>query len=676
MIMNERYPSYPLITHDPYFSIWSPADHPGTTDTVHWTGKPNHMFCHAFVDDKHLVLLGSNWGHPESVANLVSREVLPTRTIYTFEECGVRLTMTFLTPALLDDLDLVSRPLTYITFDSESIDGKEHDVKIIFSILAHCAVDNINQRVTWSSTRISGMDIHSCGSCDQDILNGSGDDLRIDWGYLCLVVPTREKMISYAGNTAEAVKRFISGDFDIQPTELVFQGKAYHRKYVPGLNCLAERKVVPGKTDTVRIMVAYNDIKSIEFLGRRLSGYWTLNCPSFVEMLKRADAEYDAIREKCIAFDTMLMTDAENYGGKEYAAILAPAYRQCIAAHKIVADIDGTPLFFSKENFSNGCICTVDVTYPSLPLFFMMQPALALGMVLPIMTYAESHLWQFPYAPHDLGTYPLANGQVYCMGPQHDDGRRMPVEECGNMLLIAATVAILNGNTELFTSHKATFKKWLEYLLQYGADPADQLCTDDFAGHLAHNANLAIKAILGIAAYGKLCGITGDKDNEKVYIEKAKEFAALWLKNADDGDHYRLAFDQPGSWSQKYNLVWDRLLDLNIFPASVAEKEMAYYKKVQNEFGLPLDSRKDYTKIDWILWTSILTDNKDDFRDLIKPVYHWLEKTVDRVPMGDWYQTNGNGEHFYFQARSVVGGLFIPLMADPELRKKYLARCK
>ena len=141
MIMNERYPSYPLITHDPYFSIWSPADHPGTTDTVHWTGKPNHMFCHAFVDDKHLVLLGSNWGHPESVANLVSREVLPTRTIYTFEECGVRLTMTFLTPALLDDLDLVSRPLTYITFDSESIDGKEHDVKIIFSIMAHCAVD-------------------------------------------------------------------------------------------------------------------------------------------------------------------------------------------------------------------------------------------------------------------------------------------------------------------------------------------------------------------------------------------------------------------------------------------------------------------------------------------------------------------------------------------------------
>ena len=116
--------------------------------------------------------------------------------------------------------------------------------------------------------------------------------------------------------------------------------------------------------------------------------------------------------------------------------------------------------------------------------------------------------------------------------------------------------------------------------------------------------------------------------------------AQRWIKEADDGDHFRLAFDRPSTWSQKYNLVWDKILGLNLFPDAVAQKEMAFYKKTQNKYGLPLDNRKEYTKLDWTTWTATLTQNRADFEALINPVIAFLNATPDRTPMTDWYDTS------------------------------------
>jgi hypothetical protein len=246
----------------------------------------------------------------------------------------------------------------------------------------------------------------------------------------------------------------------------------------------------------------------------------------------------------------------------------------------------------------------------------------------------------------------------------------MPVEESGNMILLTAALAKVEGKAEYALKYWPLLERWAEYLKDKGFDPENQLCTDDFAGHLAHNANLSIKAILALRAYADLCDAAGKKSEAAAYKKIAADFAGQWVKRADDGDHYRLAFDKPGTWSQKYNLVWDKILGYNLFPAEVARKEMAFYKKSQLTYGLPLDNRKEYTKLDWVLWTATLADTPADFSALLDPVFDWLNKTPDRVPLTDWYWTN-SGKQTGFQARPVVGGVLIKMLADPAMVKKW-----
>lgn len=660
-----RAPSYPLVTHDPYFSIWSASDKLTDSWPRHWTGRAQGMSAMLRVDGKTYRVMGPS---PRAVPAMTQTRVgmTPTRTVYSFQDGGVELTLTFLSPLLIRDLDIMSRPVTYVTAVLRSVDGQTHDAAFYYDATGEIAVNSPDQKIVWGRRRVPGLEVLSFGSQDQRVLEKKGDDLRIDWGWFFLSVPATDAGDSRLGPANDNRAAF-ARDGRLPAADDPEMPRSVNDGYPAASVVLDFGRVGPAPAAR-HLALAYDDGYSIEYFHRRLRPYWRRDGWDAAALLAAAEKDYASLDERSAAFDRELVADMTQAGGEKYAFIGALAYRQSIAAHKLAADYDGTPLFFPKENFSNGCISTVDVIYPAAPQYLLLNPVLVRGLVIPVLEYARTPRWPFPFAPHDLGTYPLANGQVYGGGAATEEDQ-MPVEESGNMIILAAALARVEGNADFAVRYWDLLSRWAGYLRDKGFDPENQLCTDDFAGHLAHNTNLSIKAIVALRAYADLCGLTGRKAEARTYARLASDFAAEWVKKADDGDHFRLAFDKPGSWSQKYNLVWDGLLGYNVFPAAVARKEVDFYLRMQGKYGLPLDNRKAYTKLDWILWTATLAD-RAGFERLTAPVFDFLAATPDRVPMTDWYETD-SARVAGFQARPVVGGVFIKLLADPALRAKW-----
>ena len=661
-----RPPAVPLITCDPYFSIWSTSDRLADEWTKHWTGTIQAMVSMARIDGKPYRMMGKS---PSDVPAMTQTgmEVLPTRTIYTFEDGGVEIDLTFMTPALPSDLDLLSRPVTYLTWDVHAIDGKIHAVSLYYDNSAELVVNSPDQRVIWSRNKLDSLEVLRMGSQEQPILQKSGDDLRIDWGYLFAAIPQGTPFTDVFTSHENARHGFAVNGTLPASDDLRMPRQASDEW--PVMAAAFDLGKVQTQLVSRHIILAYDELYSIEYFDRKLRPYWRRGSAGIEELLRKSESEYAGIAKKCESFDAELIADLNTAGGNEYARLATLAYRQCIAAHTLAVDMDGTPLFFPKENFSNGCISTVDVLYPSSPFALLFNTNLLRAMLTPVMQYASSERWHFPFAPHDLGTYPLANGQVYGGGERTEEDQ-MPVEESGNMIIMIAAMAKIDGNADYALKYWKPLSKWAGYLLEKGFDPENQLCTDDFAGHLAHNTNLSIKAIVALGSYAMLCDMAGKKEEAKKFRNAAKGFAAKWKTMADDGGHYRLAFDKPKTWSQKYNLVWDKLLGLNLFAPEIAQNEIAFYLTKQNTYGLPLDNRKDYTKLDWITWSATLAESPENFRSIISPVYKFLNESPSRVPMTDWYMTT-DAKQVGFQARSVVGGVFIKMLSDPAVWKKW-----
>ncbi|MGD0222820.1 MAG: DUF4965 domain-containing protein [Terriglobia bacterium] len=653
----------PLVTTDPYFSIWSFADHLTDDVTRHWTGKPQSFESMIRIDGAVYRLMGRPVD--EESLSQVGLAVFPTRTVYDFEGAGVHVTLAFLTPLLPHNLEVYSRPVTYLIWEVRAADGRTHAVSVYYANSAQLVVNTEDQAVEWSREKLGDLSVLRMGSKAQPVLAKSGDDRRIDWGYLYAAAPMSTVAASALVNSDSEHDSFVENG-DLPGEDHSAMPRPANR--APLMAFVFDMGQVGAEPAARHLILAYDDLYSIEYFHQRLRPYWRRTGAQAADLLTAAEHDYDSLRKESEQFDAQLMADLTRVGGEKYARLAALAYRQSLAAHKLVAAPDGqTPYYFPKENFSCGCISTVDVIYPAAPILLLLNPHLVEASLAPVMDYVKAGKWPFPYAPHDLGTYPLANGR----DPTKIE--TMPVEESGNMLILFAAIAKAEGSTAFAEKYAPILQQWADYLAEKGLDPENQLCTDDFAGHLAHNTNLSIKAILGLGSYAEMLEMQGEKDLASHYRTKAQEFATRWVEMASDGDHYRLAFDKPGTWSQKYNLVWDKILGLNLFPADVARREIAFYENHLNRYGLPLDNRKTYTKLDWELWTATLAESPADWEKLISPIYDWASDSPTRIPLTDWYWTR-DGTQVGFQARSVVGGIFIKMLSDPATWKAWTDR--
>ncbi len=652
MAKNAHLPAYPLVCSDPFLSLWSFSDDPAGDDTRHWAGERKRMECRLTVDGNIYALLGKQ---SFESAPLKDIKVTPCATVYTYALPGAEAALRFRTPALLDDFELLSMPVTYVDCVVSSTDGNAHQVE--FAFVWHddiCYNGEVPKAMVGDQFRDSALSYAYMGRKRQDMLCQSGDHITIDWGYAYL-----------------AAKEGV-----------VFQRQDGHY----ALSAKLAQEVA--SSHCFSLLLGYDDIAAINYFGHIAKAWYQRKGASILDALAHCHENAASIHMRLDTLDAQLMTDAERVGGKDYVTLVCAAYRQSICAHKLIADAKGNPVFLSKENDSNGCIGTVDISYPSMPLYLMFAPELVRAMCRPVLEFANMPVWKADYAPHDVGRYPHVTGQVYGLDKNaygaglcdrvangeaypplylyrgdrevYDLKYQMPVEECGNMILLLAAAMKADGGKEMVKAYLPTLDKWVRYLMEYGEDPGEQLCTDDFAGHLAHNVNLAFKAVCGVAAYGWMLDQLGETDKGRGYSLKAKEMAGKVYESANCGDHTALTLDKKG-WSLKYNTIWDQLFGFGLLDSAFYQNEIAYYLKMQNEYGVPLDSRADYTKSDWIMWVAAMGEDTKTVAAFAKPVVKYLCETPTRVPFSDWYDTK-TGRFCHFIARAVQGGIFMPML--------------
>ena len=657
-------PAYPLWLIDPLFSVWSKTDELNAGDTVFWTGLEKRACGFVRWKGKTYSFLGRRDG----VVPLeqTSLEVHAFSTDYTFRGEGFALKVRFLSPLLPGDLDVLSCPVCYT--DYEVTEGEiPEDFSIALAIDEEFCYNGERSWVVGGVIPMKGYEAAYFTRGRNLVLSDTSDMCSPDWGDIYLAAK-ESWLVSEAG-----LQLYLS------------EGKReYIRKDCERLYLLAVNTEKKGT-----FLTAFDDKLSIFYFGEWLKCYFFRNGKHILDALEFSFTEHARIVSECEAFDQQLKVDSEKVGSGYYT-IACASLRQSVAAHKLVMTKDGKLLFLSKENNSNGCIGTADVSYPSIPLYLLYNPELVQGMLRGIYDFAKMPVWNFDFAPHDIGTYPWCSGQIYgtaqrddkyCCGmystwasPRtnqmlylrpaesevYEKNMQMPVEECGNMLIMQAAAIAAGADKSLAEENFALLAGWVKYLEEYGLSPENQLCTDDFAGHLAGNVNLTVKALVGIEAFSLICRFLGKEELAEEYERKARAFSKAFQEKVGGGI-LPLAYGEKDTFSIKYNILFDKLFGFSLIGQDICEAETSYYIEKTNRFGVPLDTREDYTKADWILWAAALTDDKEKCEALYGPVVDYLAQTPSRVPFGDWYDST-RGDIVHFINRSVVGGCFAPLL--------------
>ena len=400
------------------------------------------------------------------LAQQISVDVLATSSYYKFS-CGpVILDLVFTAPMLIDDLDLISTPINYISYQVTSADGNKHDVQFYLATSAQFTVNEMSQPTISTTTKQDGINYIKAGSEAQNILGRSGDLITIDWGYL--YIPAINGEVSVAATETAESSFVASGNL---PECLSGEIRSTNRSNMPTL-CFVKQH---GKVKEARnfMLIGYDEIYDMQYMKQNYKAYYARNGKTIFQAFKELRDNYSSIMTRCRALDKTIYDDALAAGNVKYAEMLSGCYRLVMAAHKLFQDNTGKALYFSKENKSNGCVNTVDLTYPECPLYLLYNPELQKGMILSILDYALSDERKGKNcAAHDLGQYPLANGQVY--------GDTMPLEESANILILADAICRITGDGEWLKPYRNVLKTWADYCRAEGQNPGNQLCTDDF----------------------------------------------------------------------------------------------------------------------------------------------------------------------------------------------------
>ncbi|PPJ58961.1 hypothetical protein CBER1_04118 [Cercospora berteroae] len=551
-------------------------------------------------------------GNPDggrAFVNQTAFSYTSTKAIFTLQAGPVQMVVTFLSNVTPNDLLRSSLPQTYMNVDVKSTDGRTHNVQLYSDISAE-----------W----VSG----DRGATAQWAYDGLGS----------------------RPNTARNQPNATFSPVAAQSVGTASGGVAYHRVY---RQQQLEFSSINEQAEWGQWYFATANTTKLTFQ----SGQDTTVRGNFMRsgnLANTRDTRFRAINNADPVFGFAANIVAA--GGADYAKITSLAVTQAFAANEF-ANTPEKPLLFMKEISSDGNTNTVDVIFPFHPIALYTNATLLKWLLDPLFINQEAGNWPKKYSIHDIGSnFPNATG--------HSDGNAedQPLEECGNMVIMALAYAQRANDNAYLSQHYQILKQWTDYLIDEALIPANQISTDDFAGPAANQTNLAIKSIIGIEAMAQIANRTGNVADGQNYTRIAHDYITKWQKLGINSNanppHTTFNYGNNSPYSLLYNLYADRELGLQLVPQSVYDMQSTFYKTKFNKYGVPLDTRHTYTKNDWEIFCAAIaaSDTKSQFTSVIAK---WLDQTPTNHGFGDLYDTiSGDYPGINFLASPVVGGMF------------------
>ncbi|KAJ6085590.1 hypothetical protein N7499_005219 [Penicillium canescens] len=659
-----RPPSIPLAVRSPYLSTWLNVGSDGGNGgylagqwPVFWQNQVTGWCGLIRVDGNVYTWMGL----PGSkTVNQTAFEYTSTKSIFTMNvENKLEMNITFMSPITPSDIKRQSLVFSYLNVEVSSLDGQEHDVQVYADISAEWVSGDRSAIAEWEYGTTDGVAYHKVHR--QTPLAFSQVNEQGEWGNWYWATDATNGM-SYQSGVDTAVR----GQFS-QNGKLANSGDTNFRAVSsswPVFGFSSDLGSVGSSPASMLFSLGLTQDEAVQFAGSSdygpLPSLWKSYFDTELAALSFFHHDYSASSSVATAFDNRVATDSIATAGQDYLTITSLSARQAFGATQLCGTKDHMYLFL-KEISSDGNMNTVDVVFPAYPIFLYTNPEFLKLVLDPLYENQEAGNYPNDYAMHDLGSnYPNATG--------HSDGsdEKMPLEECGNMLIMTLAYAQKSGNNEYLSAHYDLLKQWTSYLVEDALYPANQISTDDFAGSLANQTNLALKGMIGIQAMSVIAERTGNTEDAANYSSIAHDYITKWqdlaIAKGATPPHTTLSYGDTNSHGLLYNLFADVQLGLDLVPQSVYQMQSDFYPTVANKYGVPLDTRHTYTKGDWECFTAAITSGNTRSM-FIKDLATWINETPTNRALTDLYDTvSGNYPQNTFVARPVMGGAFAPLL--------------
>ncbi|KAI1002759.1 Glutaminase A [Podosphaera aphanis] len=656
-----RPPAIPLAVKSPYLNVLQFGNNGETKGNLagqwpqFWAGQTVGWAGLVRVDDRTYTWMGAPG--PESVTQ-TAFEYTSTKSIFTLNVGNkVEMKVTFLSPVTPDDLKRQSLVFSYLHVDVQSIDGAAHSVQLYADISAEWVAGDHTSIAQWEyGLTDDGIAYHKAYRQTQLLFSETAD--QADWGNWYWSTRNIPGLTYQSGADRDVRTEFVSNGKLGNTQDLRF--RPINQDY-PVFGYAIDLGLVTGSQSTL-FTIGLAQQSAIQFASATgnisLPSLWTSSLPTETSAVSFFYNDFETAGNLASALDNKISSDSLAAAGQDYLIINSLSTRQAFGATQLVGNAS-KPYFFMKEISSDGNVQTVDVIYPFYPILMYLQPSLAKLMLDPLFENQESGQYPKTSSMHDLGAhYPNATG--------HFDGldEPQPLEECGNMLIMTLAYAQRANDVPYLVQHYNILKQWTGYLVQEALIPADQISTDDFAGSLANQTNLALKGIIGIQSMAVIANLAGNDADSNMYKNIAQDYISKWqalgVAHDEMPPHTTLSYGQNSSHGLLYNLYADSLLNLNFVPRSVYDMQSNFYPTVRHKYGVPLDTRHTYTKSDWEMWAAAIA-SEETRAIFISDLARWIADTPTNVAMTDLYDTDTGdwaGGVTHFTARPVVGGHF------------------